>query len=58
MDKTHEFRRPDRHADIEKLLREFYAEERELESEEVDPEIVRRAKEIPWLMSLLRPRTT
>ncbi len=43
--------------DMEALLREFFAAERELEIEEVDPEIVHRAKEIPWLMSLLPPLT-
>jgi len=52
MGKILTFERPDRHADVEKLLREFYAEELEL-GREVDPEIVRRAKEIPWLLSLL-----
>ena len=35
-----------------KLLREFYAEERELENDEALREIVRRAKEIPELMIL------
>jgi len=51
MDKTHEFRRPDRHIDMAKLLREFYAEERELENDEVLQEIVKRAKDISrWLV--------
>lgn len=36
-----------------KLLREFFAEEREFENDEVLLEIVRRAKEIPRLMGLL-----
>ena len=53
MGKILEFR-PDRHADIEKLLRELFEPERELDRE-VDPEIVRRAKEIPEWMSLLPP---
>ena len=30
-----EFRRADRHADMEKLLREFFAAERELKDDEV-----------------------
>ncbi len=46
------FGRPDRHADIVKLLREFYAEERELENDEALREIVRQAKLIPELMIL------
>ena len=40
--------------DMEKLLREFFALERELDRE-VDPEIVRRAKEIPEWLNLLPP---
>ncbi len=43
MGKIVEFRRPDRRADVEKLLREFYAEERELENDEALQERARRA---------------
>jgi len=49
------FRRPDRHADVERLLREFYAEERELENDPALRETVKRAKEIPRWLSLPRP---
>ena len=34
MGKILDFRQPDRHADVVKLLREFYAKERELENDE------------------------
>ena len=51
MGKILEFSRPDRHANIVKLLREFFAEERELENDEALRETARRAKEIPrWLV--------
>ena len=46
MGKILEFR-PGRHADMEKLLREFFARERELDRE-VDPEIVRRAEALGY----------
>ena len=44
MGKLLEFRRPDRHADMERLLREFFAAERELENDEVLQEIAGRAE--------------
>ncbi len=47
-----EFRRPDRHAGIVKLLRNFYAEERELENDEALQEVAELAKLIPELMIL------
>jgi len=51
MGKILEFRRPDRHADVVKLLREFFAMERELENDEALQETARRAKDIPrWLV--------
>ncbi len=48
MGKILTFKRPCE--DIEALLREFFAAERELENDEVLQEIVRRAKEIPQLL--------
>ena len=48
---SNDFRRPDRHANIVKLLREFFAEERELENDEALQEMARKAKAIPrWLV--------
>ena len=35
MGKILAFRRPDRHADMEEILRKFFTEERELENDEV-----------------------
>ncbi len=40
-----EFKRPNE--DMEELLREFFAAERELENDEVLQEIVRKAKDLP-----------
>ena len=50
------FRRPDRHADVIALLHELAEEERALENDPLLQELVRRAKEIPRRLSLLRPR--